>query len=209
MNLIKRFKSLSASSQRLLTIGVVMAFVVALPLSIVSFVNQKLIFTPRAENGPTNACGGTCGSIYNCDVNLYCYIANGETSGYCRNPDCPSSLTCGCPTPRPGSTPSPKTTVKATPTPTATTPTPTSTATPTESPMAISTTPIPVVEPPKTDFTSIAVWVAIGLIALITTLITINALRKKSPPKNTKPPVVPPKPLPENPSTQVPPPTGF
>lgn len=46
-------------------------------------------------SGTPNYCGGTCGSNYNCQGGLYCY------NGYCRNPDCPASNTCGCATPPP------------------------------------------------------------------------------------------------------------
>jgi hypothetical protein len=54
--------------------------------------------TTTTGNGPTNACGGTCGSVYNCNVNLFCY------QGYCRNPDCPNEAACGCPTATPAPT---------------------------------------------------------------------------------------------------------
>ncbi len=58
----------------------------------------------------TNSCGGTCGSNYNCNSGLYCY------SGFCRNPDCPNSSTCGCTaTAKPTAKATPKTGIKATP----------------------------------------------------------------------------------------------
>ncbi len=41
------------------------------------------------ENVP-NSCGGTCGSNYNCQANLYCY------QGYCRNPLCSDKSDCNC-----------------------------------------------------------------------------------------------------------------
>lgn len=66
-----------------------------------------------SDPNATNACGGTCGSNYNCNSGLYCY------GGYCRNPDCPTSLTCGAcaatakPTTKASGTP--KSNIKATP----------------------------------------------------------------------------------------------
>ncbi len=60
--------------------------------------------TPTPSNTPTptptatpNYCGGTCGSNYNCQGGLYCY------QGSCRNPNCPTQSSCGCP----GATPTP------------------------------------------------------------------------------------------------------
>lgn len=41
------------------------------------------------ENEP-NSCGGTCGSNYNCQSNLYC------NQGYCRNPLCSDKSDCNC-----------------------------------------------------------------------------------------------------------------
>ncbi len=69
------------------------------------------------ENVP-NACGGTCGSNYNCQANLYCY------QGYCRNPLCSDKSDCNCaaatnapttpPTKKPTIKPAPITTLKPT-----------------------------------------------------------------------------------------------
>lgn len=62
--------------------------------------------------GPTNACGGTCGSNNNCNANLFCY------QGFCRNPDCRDDVSCGCrATTRPSPTirSTPRATASATP----------------------------------------------------------------------------------------------
>lgn len=156
------------------------------------------------SNAPTNACGGTCGSNYNCNSGLYCY------KGYCRNPDCVSSLTCGaCPTPTPVPTKKPalaqKPTVKPTPivvTLAKTTPYPS--PTPLNEEMATAT---PGGKPqPIQNLASLVVWSGIGLIAVLVILIAIRALRKKGPPQITPPDTykVDP-PMPNSP----PPPTGF
>ncbi len=78
--------------------------------------------TPTPTAGPTNACGGTCGSNVNCNAGLTCAY------GYCRNPSCTLSTNCTCssPTPTPTAiayaTATPRTTPRTTPT---TYPTPT------------------------------------------------------------------------------------
>ena len=49
--------------------------------------------TPTVTPTPTsttNSCNGTCGSNYNCNGGLFCY------NGYCRNPNCQESTSCGC-----------------------------------------------------------------------------------------------------------------
>lgn len=46
--------------------------------------------TPTYTPGAPNACGGTCGSNFNCQSNLVCY------NGFCRNPSCTSSTNCAC-----------------------------------------------------------------------------------------------------------------
>lgn len=101
--------------------------------------------TPTNNPGEPNQCGGTCGSNFNCNSNLFCYKQdlNNQNTWFCRNPLCAWSKDCSCvsptptkaPTPRPTripqatSTPRPNTTPTVTPTPTAT-PTPTNTPTP-------------------------------------------------------------------------------
>jgi hypothetical protein len=51
-----------------------------------------------------NSCGGTCGSNFNCQSNLYCY------QGYCRNPSCSDKTDCNCAAAT--TPPTPKTIVK-------------------------------------------------------------------------------------------------
>lgn len=50
------------------------------------------------ENIP-NSCGGTCGSNFNCQANLYCYAVGDGNQGYCRNPQCSDKADCNCPSP--------------------------------------------------------------------------------------------------------------
>lgn len=160
----------------------------------------------NSTNGSTNACGGTCGSNYNCNSGLFCYL------GYCRNPDCRNSTNCACPTATPVSTKKPVSTLKPLIKPT---------------PIVVTlakTTPYPSPEPsslpeetpegetlPTKDFTSLAVWSGIGLIAAIVIIIAINALRKKNPPQINPPGTFKVDPPMSNmgPPTQIPPPTGF
>jgi protein-disulfide isomerase len=51
--------------------------------------NNSISFTYSAHGEP-NSCNGTCGSSYNCKEGLFCY------NGFCRNPQCPSTGSCGC-----------------------------------------------------------------------------------------------------------------
>lgn len=134
-----------------------------------------------STNGATNACGGTCGSAHNCNVNLFCY------QGFCRNPDCPSSSTCGCASPTPSPTTAPRSTVKPTPKSTPVVVTLAKT-TPIPSPLA-SLTPLPTILPTvgQSLVKPIYVWTILGLIAIIVIWIAINALKKKSPPKINPP----------------------
>ncbi len=186
-----------------------------------SSLNQFVLSYPNATPvavidgntyGTPNACGGTCGSNYNCASGLFC------SNGFCRNPDCSSSTTCGaCPTPTPTNKPAStvKPIAKATPvTVTLAKTTPYPTPAPSFSP-----TPAPQIATGKPDFASLAVWSGLGLIAIIVILMTVNALKKKTPPQ-IKPPttgmedtyrVEPPltQTPPQNPPTQFPPPTGF
>lgn len=57
-----------------------------------------------STEGEPNACGGTCGSNYNCKMNYFCF------EGFCRNPLCKTDTDCVCST----STPTTKPTIKAT-----------------------------------------------------------------------------------------------
>jgi hypothetical protein len=139
---------------------------------------------PPNNNASTNACGGTCGSNYNCNSGLYCY------QGYCRNPDCANSSDCVCRSPNPTVKPTAKPTAKPTFNP-ANKPTP---------PVITlaKTTPFPSL-PPYFGATppvaassggtkSAAFW--IGAVALVIILIVVAAnliFKKKSPPKITPP----------------------
>lgn len=135
-----------------------------------------------SSNGSTNSCGGTCGSHYNCNSGLFC------NNGYCRNPDCPTSTTCGCvvtPKPTVKATARPKPNVKATPqvvTLTKFTPIPSST--PIQSPP-------PQIEAPesqKTDYTRVGIWVAGSLFALFLLFVILKFFKgKNNPPKITPP----------------------
>lgn len=51
--------------------------------------------TPTPTGSP-NFCGGTCGSNSNCQGGLFCFIENGQTSGFCRNPQCQQEGDCSC-----------------------------------------------------------------------------------------------------------------
>lgn len=78
-----------------------------------SSLNQEHLAYTVTENGPTNACGGTCGSNYNCNNGLFCF------QGFCRNPNCRNDSTCGCKqtaTPKPTVKPTLKPVIKSTPT---------------------------------------------------------------------------------------------
>lgn len=55
--------------------------------------------TPIPTSTPTgvpNSCGGTCGSNTNCQGGLFCLLGSGQTSGYCRNPECAQEADCKC-----------------------------------------------------------------------------------------------------------------
>ena len=135
-----------------------------------------------SQSNPTNACGGTCGSNYNCNSGLFCY------QGFCRNPDCQSSTSCSC-----ALTPSPSPTVKPTIRPT---------TKPTPAVVTLSKfTPIPTFEPsaspspsPTTqkqagfDIKSLGVWGAIIAIAAVVIIMAVNALKKKNSPPKINPP---------------------
>lgn len=177
MSLSSRFKALPVAARRQLSIGIVAALVLALPLFVGAITSQKFLINQNAqENPPTNACGGTCGSIYNCNVNLFCY------QGFCRNPDCPNDITCGCtatPTPTIASTikPTAKPTLAPTPTPEIIylTPAPTATATP-----EITILPTPVVTAPPQNipgFSVAGIFIGIDIIGVVVILILLR--RKK------------------------------
>ncbi len=134
--------------------------------------------TPTPAAGEPNSCGGTCGSNYNCQANLFCY------QGFCRNPLCKTSTTCACssptPTPRPTRAPSP------TPEEVVWTPEPYTPAdTPTPTPALI---PLPTEEPSSPQFP----WLPVaGISAAVIGLIVFLILKFRRPPLDI-PPVSPP-----------------
>lgn len=109
-------KNLPPSTKRLLGFGFLVAFTVALPLFIWAVVTQNFNPSEKAQtiDTPTpadntydnpNSCNGTCGSNSNCQANYYCYIKDGATSGYCRNPLSPNDTSCSSNTPTPTAKP--------------------------------------------------------------------------------------------------------
>lgn len=167
--------------------------------------------TPNDTNagGPTNACGGTCGSHYNCNAGLFC------SNGFCRNPDCPSSATCGC-TAGGGTTATvrPRATVKPTPKPSVK-PTP-------QAIVLKKYTPAPLVLPtekpadevanaPTVNLKAIAMWSGLALLALLIALMIKKYLKKHKgknlPPDipDSTPPMMPPPFLPPDMGPPTPP----
>ncbi len=149
-----------------------------------------------SSDGPTNACGGTCGSIYNCNVNLFCY------NGFCRNPDCRDSSSCGCTataTPKPTVKPTPKPSVKPTPevvTLAKFTPLPTSTPKGSQTPEVVSS---PV---QKFDYVRVAIWTALSLLAFLLLLAILKLFKGKdddNPPQITPPTTTPTTEVPQEP----------
>lgn len=69
--------------------GLLIAFVVALPLFVWTAINVNFNINKRAQGEP-NFCGGTCGSNYNCQANFFCF------EGFCRNPICADDSDCVC-----------------------------------------------------------------------------------------------------------------
>lgn len=154
-------------------------------------------------DAPTNACGGTCGSHYNCNSGLFCY------SGFCRNPLCAEDLTCGCkatPTPASKAKATPKSLAKATPEVIVLT----EYKPPTPQPTVKSfNTPIPVDEESSQkglDVKRIGLFALIAA-ALIFIIVTVaRGLKKKGPPEIKPPTTYPPTPTPPIPPTPVAPP---
>jgi len=66
--------------------------------------------TPVPPTGSPNSCNGTCGSNLNCSSGLFCY------QGFCRNPENPTSTSCGSTTSNP--TPTTRPLAQTTPVPT-------------------------------------------------------------------------------------------
>lgn len=144
--------------------------------------------SPYVEGAP-NSCGGTCGSNYNCQAELYCH------NGYCRNPYCPDDYSCGCETttPKPTSKPTSKSTVKATRTPEIAYYTP-------ESGILFSTlkpTPSPTTKPTfaaigetagttskKTDWVFVGILASLGGSVILTIWAFIRAFKKPNIPED-------------------------
>jgi hypothetical protein len=140
--------------------------------------------TPAPGEPATNACGGTCGSNYNCNSGLFCY------QGFCRNGVCPSDLDCNCTNPTPTAKPK---VIKATPKPTASATPPVIALAPvTPYP---STTPeaSPTPAPAKSAGAKVPTLVGLGLLAAALVIFLVKAFKKRSsPPKITPPTGVPP-----------------
>lgn len=149
-------------------------------------INQlNLTYSSSGSNegsGPTNACGGTCGSVYNCNSGLFCY------QGYCRNPDCKTDLTCGCkasPTPSPTAKPkTPAPTLKASSTPTVVTlteftPLPSSSA---------SAIPASVNSKPGVNLQSLALWAGLGILGFAVMFAVIGMIKSRNKPPKITPP---------------------
>lgn len=161
--------------------------------------------------GEPNSCGGTCGSNYNCKANFFCF------EGYCRNPDCPSAISCGCSTPSVTTTLKPKTSTKATKSPEVVYYDNKSTTKPTITlpPQATAT---PVAENGLIDSGAstekakkAALWIGIGL-GVIAIILGISSLFKKkdddqTPPTTMMPPSTPASTMPQS-STEVNPPVA-
>lgn len=107
-------KSVPASLKRLVALSLFLAITVALPLFVWTALNVNFNLNKKAQGEP-NFCGGTCGSNFNCQANLFCY------NGFCRNPICSDDIDCICNTATPTTVATNKTTstfvVTATPSP--------------------------------------------------------------------------------------------
>ena len=134
-------------------------------------------------NNPTNSCGGTCGSNYNCSGGLFCF------QGFCRNPFCQSDPSCGCkvtPKPSPTAKPKPKPLTSATPLIvklTKFTPFPSS-----------MPSPVPT-ETPKvgqsTNIKSVIIRAGMALLGIILLIIIIRTMKRKGNPPKITPPMGP------------------
>lgn len=138
-----------------------------------------------SDPNATNSCNGTCGSNYNCNSGLYCY------NGFCRNPDCPTSLTCGtCATIKP--------TIKASGTPKPNTkPTPEivvltkATASPSASPLNnIEPTAIPSENAKKISLKTFGIWGGIVILIFILLSAIASFIKGKNKPPQVTPPTV-------------------
>ena len=71
--------------------------------------NCRLAFTlvspsPTVTASPVPLCNSACTNSTQCPSNLTCYIASGQTSGFCRNNSCTTASNCVCKTATPTAT---------------------------------------------------------------------------------------------------------
>ncbi len=132
------------------------------------------------DNGPTNACQGTCGSNYNCNNGLFCF------NGFCRNPDCREDNTCGC---RQTATPKPtaKATVKPTIKPTPAVITLSKYTTPSPLPIA-SVVPQDNTFDQNFDYVRVGIWIALFVLAFLLLLGILRLFKKDNNPPQITPP---------------------
>ncbi|HET7099367.1 MAG TPA: hypothetical protein VFI61_03995 [Patescibacteria group bacterium] len=151
----------------------------------------------NSNSNTPNSCGGTCGSNYNCNSDLYCY------SGFCRNPNCPTSLTCGC-------VATAKPTIKASGTPKPIKPTPqvVTLAKYTASPSASPASNIAEQTTSKYDVKTIGVWAGVAVLVIVLLSMLASFIKGKNkppqimPPTTIEPPITPPNSIP---TQEVPP----
>lgn len=80
VNFINRFKSLPISTRRLLSVSIIIAFVIALPLFIWAIVTQKFLITKRAASGEPGVCVAQNNTILvtpSSDTNGTCHSIQG------------------------------------------------------------------------------------------------------------------------------------
>lgn len=116
MSISSNFNSLPKNTKNSLMLGIILALTIALPLFVWTALYVNFNVKEKAADDGSNYCGGTCGSNFNCQPNLYCY------KGFCRNPICSDDTDCTCAIATPTATASlqPKTTIKPTATASAT-----------------------------------------------------------------------------------------
>lgn len=116
MSISSNFRSLPRNTKTSLVLGIVLALTVALPLFVWTALYVNFNVKEKAADDGSNYCGGTCGSNFNCQPNLYCY------KGFCRNPICSDDTDCTCAiaTPTAAASLQPKATIKPTATASAT-----------------------------------------------------------------------------------------
>jgi hypothetical protein len=57
------------------------------------------LWVPELTPTPAPQCNNACTTNTDCPSNLYCYIASGQTTGFCRMQSCPEQTSCACPLP--------------------------------------------------------------------------------------------------------------